>query len=202
MARLVGTTTSVVLLGLAMRVAFCGEEIVAAWPAAATLEAGRAVLAPGEAGDGGQCPSFRVRPLQEIELKVDRFSDVPYCSGSLFRPGDARAYVRKPWAPGELHWAASNLYHQPLYFDDTPLERYGQSCHPLIQPWISGAHFFATFPLVPYKMGLDRTHDCVYALGYYRPGSWAPAVLPRLPWELDAALFEAGTWLALIAILP
>ena len=51
-------------------------------------------------------------------------------------------------------------------------------------------------------MGVDRTHDCVYTLGHHRPGSCAPCVRWGLPAEVDAALFEAGTWVALALLLP
>jgi hypothetical protein len=103
-------------------------------------------------------------------------------------PSADSAYVEFSWAPAELA-------HQPLYFDDQPLERYGQSVCPLLQPVLSGAHFFLVFPVVPYKIGIDRTHDPVHTLGHYRMGTAAPCIRQRLPFELDAALFEAGAWL-------
>ncbi len=34
----------------------------------------------------------------------------------------------------DFHWAASNLRHRPLYFEDAMLERHGQAYCPLIQP--------------------------------------------------------------------
>ena len=53
-----------------------------------------------------------------------------------------------------MSWQATEFWHRPLYFDDVPLERYGQMHHPLIQPWLSGVHFFGNVPLLPYKMGV------------------------------------------------
>jgi hypothetical protein len=101
-----------------------------------------------------------------------------------------------------FHWAASGLRAQPAYFDDVPLERYGQSVCPAAQPFLSAARFFGTFPLMPYKMGIDRTHDPVYTLGYCRPGSPAPCLYQRLPIERDATLLEAGAWIGFIFLLP
>ena len=60
----------------------------------------------------------------------------------------------------------------------------------------------ATFPVIPYQIGLNRTHDRVYTLGQYRPGSPTPCLVRRIPFEADAAGFEAGAWLALILLLP
>ena len=108
----------------------------------------------------------------------------------------------RDWAETQFNWAPTELAHQPLYFDELALERYGQTVAPRLQPVISGAHFFGTFAILPYKMGLDRAHDCVYTLGHYRPGSCAPCVRQGLPFETDAALFEAGTWVALALLLP
>jgi hypothetical protein len=51
-------------------------------------------------------------------------------------------------------------------------------------------------------MGIDRPCDEIAALGYYRPGSVAPAVGRRLPLETDAAAIEAATWIGLILLLP
>jgi hypothetical protein len=111
--------------------------------------------------------------------------------------------VRGPGAPPTvLHWAASELRAQPAYFDHVPLERYGQSVCPIVQPLLSGARFFGTFPIIPYKIGIDRTHDRIYTLGYYRPGSPAPCIRQTLPVELDAALLESGSWIGLVLLLP
>ena len=110
--------------------------------------------------------------------------------------------MRNGWPSVEFNWAAANVYHQPLYFDDTPLERYGQTRHWALQPWISGARFFMTVPAVPYLIGIDRPYDHIYTLGYYWPGSPTPCLRQRLPFELDAAALESGAWIALILLLP
>ncbi len=70
-------------------------------------------------------------------------------------------------------WKASALCHKPLYFEEVQLERYGHSAGPIAQPVISGAHFFANIAILPYKMGIHPPTECMYALGYYRPGSCA-----------------------------
>ena len=104
----------------------------------------------------------------------------------------------------EVNWRPTDFFHQPLYFDDQPLERYGQSLCPELQPIISGGRFFFTLPIIPYKMGLDRTHDCISTLAYERPGKCLPCFREKLvpAFELDAALLQAGTAVALVFLLP
>ena len=70
------------------------------------------------------------------------------------------------------------------------------------QPIASGVHFFGTLPILPYKMGLQTPNECVYALGYYRPGSCAPYMIDPLPFTWRAALFEAGAWVGGAAVVP
>jgi hypothetical protein len=151
-----------------------------------------------------------------IENLINEFSRSSEMSASIVstanRPNDCSEGLFLPPRPGiaratnitQFNWQARNFFHRPLYFDDTPLERYGQTKHPLLQPVISGGRFFGTFLVLPYKMGIDRTGDCVSTLGYYRPGSCTPCIRERLlpALEGDAALLEAGTALALIFILP
>jgi hypothetical protein len=144
-----------------------------------------------------------IAPANSMSASITNSANRPSdCSEGLFlppQPGIARATSVTPF-----NWQATNFFHRPLYFDDTPLERYGQTKHPLLQPVISGGRFFGTFLVLPYKMGIDRTGDCVSTLGYYRPGSCTPCIRERLvpALEGDAALLEAGAALALIFILP
>jgi hypothetical protein len=149
-------------------------------------------------------PILEFQPLSEIsvdvrppdaELPPDRATDV-------FQPAAEVPDVRSDWYCREFHWEAPEFWHRPLYFDDVPLERYGQSCHPLAQPVKSGARFFLTLPILPYKAGIDRPCDMIPNLGYYRVGSCNPGVRQWLPLEADAALFESGAWVAAFLLLP
>jgi hypothetical protein len=100
------------------------------------------------------------------------------------------------------HWQAAELWHQPLYFDDPLLERYGQTPLPRMHAAISAAHFFGTLPVLPYKMAMDHPRDCVSTLGYYRPGSPAPCLNEQLPWDWRAFTWESGTWLGIVFLIP
>jgi hypothetical protein len=113
----------------------------------------------------------------------------------------------EPFQPRDFHgtviaWKASALCHKPLYFEDVELERYGQTCSPLFQPLLSAAKFYLTLPILPYKFGLEPPCECIYPLGYYRPGSCAPFIIPPLPISLRGALLEAGVWVAGVALVP
>ena len=106
------------------------------------------------------------------------------------------------WPATTYLWKASGLCHKPLYFEQVPLERYGHSWGPYLQPLVSGAHFFATVPILPYKMGLKTPQECVYSLGYYRPGSCAPYLLDPVPFTWRAALYETGFVVGAAAAVP
>ena len=73
-----------------------------------------------------------------------------------------------------FHWRPTNFFHMPAYFDDVPLERYGQSRRPCLQPVVSGAKFALQLPMTPYKIGIDRPHDCISTLGHRPPGDCVP----------------------------
>ncbi len=101
-------------------------------------------------------------------------------------------YQPRQWPQITYMWKASALCHKPLYFEQVHLERYGHSWGPYTQPIMSGVHFFGTLPILPYKMGLRTPTECVYSLGYYRPGSCAPYLIDSIPFTWRAAAFQTG----------
>jgi hypothetical protein len=106
------------------------------------------------------------------------------------------------FAPITYTWTASALCHKPLYFEDVQLERYGHMAGPWLQPVASGVNFFATIPILPYKMGLELPNECMYTLGYYRPGDCAPYLFDPIPLSVRGAFFEAGAWIGGIYAIP
>jgi hypothetical protein len=152
--------------------------------------------------------AHRDRPLDAIGLSIN-----PVEGGHAKTPADySRTLFPSTMDPEVGHrlpgldivhyWDAAELWHQPLYFDDVLLERYGQTPLPRWQPVLSGAHFFGTLPMLPYKLAIDRPMDCVSTLGYYRPGSPTPCLGRRIPRDTQAFGWEAGTWLALVFLIP
>jgi len=113
-----------------------------------------------------------------------------------------KVFEPRDWAPSLFTWKASGLCHKPLYFEDVHLERYGHSHGPLLQPIISGGRFFLTIPALPYMMGVEPPAECLYTLGYYRPGDCAPYMLDPIPLSVRGALFQAGAVVGAVAIIP
>ena len=146
-----------------------------------------------------RCPSPKdLKPIAELNTNIkpsegDLPRDCPL-GNSTFQ---GRSFPEITYA-----WTASGLCHKPLYFEDVQLERYGHMAGPFVQPFASAAHFFATFPILPYKMGLEPPNECMYSLGYYRPGDCAPYLLDPLPLSVRGALFEAGGWVAGVCLIP
>jgi hypothetical protein len=110
---------------------------------------------------------------------------------------DAYAAEYRNWMDFSYFWMASGFCTGPLYFEEPNLERYGYqvSC---LQPAVSAAHFFATIPVLPYKMVAHPPCECVYSLGYYRPGSCAPLQHQRFHLVPAAAAAESGAVIGLI----
>jgi hypothetical protein len=115
--------------------------------------------------------------------------------------GDAK-YVSRTWQPMTFTWKASALCHKPLYFEERQLERYGHTTGPFVQPVLSGAHFFLNVAVVPYKMGINPLNECQYSLGYYRPGSCAPWLLPPVPISLRGGLYQAAAITGVAYLFP
>ena len=90
-------------------------------------------------------------------------------------------YIARNFQATTMTWKASGLCHKPLYFEEVQLERYGHTAGPVFQPVISGAHFFLNIFTLPYQAGINPPWECRYALGYYRPGSCAPWLIPPVP---------------------
>ncbi|HYO24180.1 MAG TPA: hypothetical protein VEQ85_04455 [Lacipirellulaceae bacterium] len=108
------------------------------------------------------------------------------------------------WGQTAVDWAPTGLCHRPLYFEEVNLERYGYTVSPVLQPLISGAHFFATIPTLPYKMVVQPPRECVYTLGYYRAGSRAPRRWHHmdLVWDPTAATVEGLVVTGLVFLIP
>ncbi len=103
------------------------------------------------------------------------------------------------WRRTTFAWTAASTCHNPLYFEEEQLERYGHSWGNVKQTAVSAIQFFSTVPLLPYYMGVYPPNECIYDLGQYRPGSCAPYYLDPFPLSVRGALYE-GTFLGLIPV--
>ncbi|MEW4453885.1 hypothetical protein AB1L30_14520 [Bremerella sp. JC817] len=147
---------------------------------------------------GEEIKRIRIQDLGSDEkCFLTAYWNLPYECGWTDQPFEGRH-----WAPLEVNWTASALCHKPLYFEERALERYGHTTGPISQPIISGAHFFGSVAVLPYKMGLNPPTECRYALGYYRPGNCAPYLVPPIPLSARAAAAQAGAVLGAIYWIP
>lgn len=159
------------------------------------LENGAVVLADDAGREVARLP---LRDLGDDELcYVNAWWRLP----NECTPGGVEL-ARREWTPSTFHWHASALCHKPLYFEEVQLERYGHTAGPIRQPFISGAHFFINLAALPYNMAIHPPTECQYALGYYRPGSCAPWMIPPIPLSLRGAAAEVGAALGFAFVIP
>ena len=115
---------------------------------------------------------------------------------------EGESFEPRNFASTTFTWKAAGYCHKPLYFEDWQLERYGHSHGPLVDPFLSAAHFFGTLPVLPYKAGVELPWECVYPLGYYRPGDCAPWTVPAVPISCRGAAVQAATVTGFLFVLP
>ena len=135
----------------------------------------------------------------DLRIRVDGNAgeDFPYeC------PASTQTLEPRQWPQITYTWKAACLCHKPLYFEQVQLERYGHSWGPYVQPILSGVHFFGTLPILPYKMGIRTPRECVYTLGYYRPGSCAPYMIDPVPFTWRAMMFQGVATTGISFIIP
>jgi hypothetical protein len=158
--------------------------------------------------DSQAASTFGLKPMSAMSINIaapkgDGGHPQDFAAARFDREGsiDPAQRVGRDWGMVDYRWEASMLCHGPLLFEQLNAERYGIT-YGCLQPVISGAHFFATVPALPYKVWANGHDQCQYALGYYRPGSCArpQSYKPRV--SADASLFEAGVILGLIYVLP
>ena len=144
---------------------------------------------------------------REIPLPYYRLGDDELCFLNAWwgTPPECRlgddAVAARNWQSTTFTWKASALCHKPLYFEEEQLERYGHSAGPIRQPVLSATHFVLNLAFAPYHMGVHPPNECMYALGYYRPGSCAPWLVQAFPLSLRGAVAQVAA-VAAVAPLP
>jgi hypothetical protein len=89
-------------------------------------------------------------------------------------------------------WEATNFNHQPLYFEDPALERYGHVLPPYLQPIVSIGKFSGQLIFLPYQMVLNPPTSRISPLGWYAPGDYVPYKMYQAPLNAKAAAVEAA----------
>lgn len=108
---------------------------------------------------------------------------------------------RVTWGYDVYTWAAPSLYHQPLYFEEVNLERYGNGVHKILQSPVSAAHFFTNIAVLPYHVASLPPRNRVYTLGHYRPGDCVPHRFHRAPFSVKG-LAAQGAAAAGVILIP
>ncbi len=110
------------------------------------------------------------------------------------------------WPMFSYQWEATCFYHNPLYFEEANLERYGygcgDSCCCCLQPVASAGHFCGSVLALPYCMTAECPGDCVYTLGHYRPGDCNPWRWYWPTFDPVAAVAAGGIWTGLVFAIP
>jgi hypothetical protein len=101
-----------------------------------------------------------------------------------------------------FQWQPSNLWHNPLYFEDPGLERSGHTFEPWLQPFASVGRFGVQLVGLPYQMTIDPVCKKRYSLGWYRPGECAPKQIHQVPWNTHAAINQALVVTGAVFALP
>jgi hypothetical protein len=103
----------------------------------------------------------------------------------------------------DYYWLPSNTFHNPLYFENPALERYGHVHYSeCAEPFFSLARFGAQVVGLPYQMALDPVCKHQYALGWYRPGDFAPKKIYQVPLNGRAAATALGAYAGLFWLFP
>jgi hypothetical protein len=181
------------------------------------VKAEEALKTADENAQSSTSPRDGLTPMQnrELTLQVYAVSTSEKGIGTGLVPESGRMKKDKVYLPTgasrgmqytHVCWRASNIRHFPLYFEDAMLERHGHTrCflgYEVAQSFVSGAKFFGTIPLLPYLGTLRPRHDCVYALGHYRPGSCAPCLRDNIPYDAKAAIVESASAAAFFWAVP
>ena len=90
-------------------------------------------------------------------------------------------------------WTAPVFCHQPTYFEDTMLEQHGHERFSPFQPLVSGVRFYSTAAFLPYLAYLDPPLRYSHSTDHYRPGSAAPCLRQRPPYDKGAMRMQLLT---------
>jgi hypothetical protein len=163
-----------------------------------------------------ETPAFRPG---EGEVNIDRFTrrltevplDIRNTAGTMPEDVSLAAFPEAPIAsvpgpaPGRAEvpvaYSPWTICFRPLYFEEVRLERYGDT-HGILQPAISGAHFFGSVVALPYKMTVRPPRSCECSNGFSRPGDCPLPGYGRHELRADAALVEAAVVAGIAVALP
>jgi hypothetical protein len=152
-------------------------------------------------------PVYKLKSIQDIQPFYDYLPE-----GAESKTANAREPIESELVlQGSLernpsiipiYWQASNVSHNPLYFEDSGLERNGHSFPDMVQPFVSVGKFGTQVVALPYSMALDPMWKRETPLGQYRPGEYAPQRHLAVPINGEAAVVAAATYTGLFYLIP
>jgi hypothetical protein len=162
--------------------------------------------ATANTGGGNTAPQvdLSIRPISSISLNIAPRTqgDLPVNLAAEQMRGELPMLLQdRPYEPWNYYWTATAFAHQPLYFEEVNVERYGHNAG-CLQPAFSMVHFFGTIPILPYKMGQDHPRECVYTLGHSRPGDCAAWKPHDLRWSTCGAIAQGAVTTGLVFLIP
>jgi hypothetical protein len=105
------------------------------------------------------------------------------------------------WSYSAKGWIPPVYCHQPTYYEDTMLENHGHERHPHLQPMLSGTRFYTGLFFTPYLYCLHGPLEDLSSAGRYRPGTAAPGLRQRAPYDPYAIGTQAVSTGAGISLL-
>jgi hypothetical protein len=162
------------------------------------------------------CAAIESRPLNQLGINIAQPTgklptDLAAPCWAQINQGGTGA--PRCWPTYAYNWDATCFYHNPLYFEEANLERYGYQCGDrcccctcgqecCLQPAASAAHFYGALLALPYCMCEQCPGDCVYTLGHYRPGDCNPWRCIWPTFDPVAAVAAGGIWTGLVFAIP
>ncbi len=158
------------------------------------------------------CAAAVFKPLCQLGINIAQPSgDTPtdFAAGCWNQINAGPNCACRCWPALCYQWEATCTCYNPLYFEEVNAERYGYVCgcryccgDCFLQPACSAAHFFGTVPCLPYCMLADCPTECVYTLGYYRPGDCNPWRWNYPPCDGYAAVGTAAIYTGFVFAIP
>ena len=168
--------------------------------------------APAAPATKAPCAAAVFKPLNQLGISIAQPSgDSPtdYATSCWNQINAGPSAACRCWPAFCYQWDATCLWYHPLYFQEINAERYGYVCgcryccgDCVLQPACSAAHFFGTVPALPYCMLTDCPTECVYSLGYYRPGDCVPWRWNYPPCDTAAAVGTAAIYTGFVFAIP
>lgn len=120
------------------------------------------------------------KSITDISIDIREPSTVVPQNRPLMIISSAMYGPKKEWSNRVVTWHAPNIKYQPLYFEQVPTERYGQTFSPGVQSAVNAAHFFKNMVTLPHKWLRQHPKECVYPIGYCQPGTQVPFTRERI----------------------